>query len=92
MFPSKEQMQVDAQIARFPARFRLAGFGDKVFSISRGQVTKRGIVLYLALREPLKDTRFTVHKNGVSTKQDGRWTQHGRLTPEDLRLLIDHAQ
>lgn len=86
---SKEQMQVDAQIARFPARFSLAGFPGKVFGISRGQITKKGMILYLAMREPLKEkARFVVHANGVSTKVDGRWTQHGRLSPDDLASLI----
>lgn len=85
-------LHIQAQIARFPARFGLAGFGDKVFGISRGQITKKGMILHLAIREPLKEkARFVVHANGVSTKVDGRWTQHGRLSPEDLALLIQYA-
>ena len=89
---SKEQMQVDAQIARFPARFSLAGFPGKVFGISRGQITKKGMILYLAMREPkIGKIAFIVHQNGQSTKVDFRWTQHGRLSPEDLALLIKYA-
>jgi len=89
---SPEQMRVDAIIARFPARFCLAGFGDSIFAISRGQETKKGIILFLAIREPRKDPpRFVIHKNGVSTKVDFRSTSHGRISPEDLRILIQYA-
>jgi len=89
---SIDEMRVNAQIARFPDRFSLAGFPGKVFAISRGQITKKGIVLCLALREELiRKEGHVVHANGQSSKRDGRWTQHGRISPEDLRLLIEYA-
>lgn len=58
--------EIDAQIARFPARFGLAGFPGKVFMISRGQATKKGIFLCLAIREDLDKWDGTVihHTDG----------------------------
>lgn len=82
-------LHINAQIARFPARFCLAGFPGKVFTISRGQKTKAGIFLYLSVREDLiRKEGSVVHANGISTFRDGRWTPHGRLSPDDLSLLI----
>jgi hypothetical protein len=82
--------EIDAQIARFPDRFCLSGFPGKVFTISRGQKTKAGIFLCIAVREDLDKWDGTVvHQNGVSTFRDGRWVQHGRLSPDDLADLIE---
>lgn len=86
---NESSLRIQAQIARFPARFSLAGFPGQVFAISRGQETKAGIFLYLSVREPLaRKEGSQIHANGISTLRDGRWTPHGRVTPDDLGLLI----
>lgn len=83
---------IDAHIARFPARFSLVGFPGKVFMISRGQQTKRGIVLFLSVRETLmRKEGSVIHANGESSFRDGRWVQHGRVSVADLEILIQYA-